>query len=89
MSPTKKRSLDDVPRPACSGCGEPAHHRLEILVHELVLDRDAGTHARAYWTMGYGRTGTSIQTNLCPKCVRQHVTIAVDASATIEKGSAK
>ena len=77
---------EEVPRPSCSACGEPAHHRVEIVVQELVLERDAGMRARPYWAPSYrGGPNTSIATIMCAACLRRHVTVSVAATAVVEK----
>jgi hypothetical protein len=77
---------EEVPRPGCSACGAPAHHRVEITVQELVLERDAGIRARPYWSPSYRTASTCIMTLMCTVCLRRHVTITVAASAAVEKG---
>lgn len=81
----KKKTLKDLPeppRPLCM-CGAPGAFLTTIDVQELVLDRDAGLSARAYWTAKY-RTGTRIEAIMCQTCVRSNVQIQVTASAKVE-----
>ena len=80
-----KRSKNYVepPRPLCA-CGSPGAFQVQIDVQELVLDRDSGISARAYWTAKY-RTGTRIETIMCQSCVRSSVQIQVVATAKVEK----
>jgi hypothetical protein len=77
------KNRPDPPRPLCM-CGGPGAFQVQIDVQELVLDRDAGLSARAYWTAKY-RTGTRIEAIMCQGCVRSNVQVQVVASAKVEK----
>lgn len=80
-----KRAKDqpEPPRPICA-CGSPGVFQVQIDIQELVLDRDAGISARAYWSARH-RNGTRIETIMCGKCLRANVQIQISATAKVEK----
>jgi hypothetical protein len=85
---SRKKSVDseEVSRPGCSACGQPAYHHVEITVCGLVLERDAGIRARPYWSPSYrSSAGTRIQTVMCTTCLQKHVTVSVAATAAVDK----
>jgi len=83
MKPKPKKP--EPPRPPCGTCGEPAEHELSIEVQGLKLEKE-GCGPRQ-WRSDW-RSGTSIRTLLCGKCVRSHVTLRVQASANVDKVAA-
>lgn len=83
MASRKKEIEPEVPRPKCSSCGEPAHHRVAVYVYNLILDREAGMKSQPIWQPNF-RAATCIETQMCESCVRKQVTISVTASSTVK-----
>jgi hypothetical protein len=80
----KPKDQSDPVRPLCM-CGSPGAFLVQIEVQELVLDREAGIASRPYWSPKY-RSGTRIESIMCPACVRANVQLQVSAVAKFEKG---
>ncbi len=83
MAARKQHSAPEPPRPPCTTCGQPAVHRIELIVCPLHVDYD--TTGRGTWTPSY-RPTTSISSTVCQECLQKHVTITTSATATIVNG---
>jgi hypothetical protein len=83
-----ERELDEVPRPPCAGCGEPATSEVRLSVCRLELERDAGVRSRSYWR-GTFTGGTQVQALMCDACVRANVRVDLTVAASVAGGVAR
>lgn len=80
--------IPTVPRPDCS-CGQPATHEVDVNVRRLDLTREAGVHSVPYWTPSFRSQTVHVSALVCATCVKNHVRISLDVSASVEKAKVK
>ncbi len=79
----KRVEKNDVPRPACGVCGNPAGFQVDLQIRELELERDAGVKSQLYWMASYRRTIQSVSMTLCKECLGVRVNVTLDVAATV------
>lgn len=79
----RKKEENDVPRPACGVCGNPAGFQVDLQIRELELERDAGVKSQPYWMASYRRIVQSVSTTLCKECLGIRVNVTLDVAATV------
>ena len=72
------RVSTDVPRPACSVCGEAADCELSLEARELVLEDGD-------WHGDYHRRVVDVSTLLCAGCLRARVKVGIAIEVTVDK----
>lgn len=85
----KKNEREDVERPPCSSCGEPATCEVVLTVQSLVLEREAGMKSQPQWVPSWHPMRTKVQHLSCDACVKANVvsSVVVRAVMTEEAGS--
>jgi len=85
----QRRLLPDAepPRPPCASCGAPATCEAELVLRDLVLERDAGVRSRPYWSSDYKAQRARVATRLCDACVSANVRIATSIVCDLDASS--